>query len=81
MEVDQDTHLVILGDMNGQLNSIQEKIQSDINGRMIETWVSNKGLIHLNKDKKCIGKYTFGRLDKPRSAVDHVLVNKQMYEE
>merc|ERR1711888_480999 len=41
-------------------------------------WVTGKDLIHLNRSEKCIGKYTFGRPEGRRSAIDHVLVNQEL---
>jgi len=76
MEVDSD-NLAVMGDFYGRLNSI-ENIPSDVNGKMIEKWILDKNLYHLNNDKKCRGKYTYGRKG-ARSAVDHILVNDEMY--
>ena len=45
---------------------------------MIEEWVTGKDMIHLNRSEKCIGKYTFGRPEGRRSAIDHVMVNQEL---
>merc|ERR1711874_564161 len=39
MEVDADTELVCLGDMNGRLKRLEPSIKSDENGKMVEGWV------------------------------------------
>merc|ERR1712002_1452397 len=77
MEVDPDTSLMVLGDMNGRLVELEPGIKSDANGEMIRSWVENKDLIHLNAMDTCIGRYTFESLN-GRSAIDHVLVNDSM---
>merc|ERR1711888_296989 len=41
-------------------------------------WVTGKDMIHLNRSEKCIGKYTFGRPEGRRSAIDHVLENQEL---
>ena len=35
-------------------------------------------MIHLNKSELCEGTYTYGRPGKPKSAIDHVIVNTKM---
>ena len=47
---------------------------------MLEEWVNNQGLFHLNKSDLCEGVYTYGRPGKPKSAIDHVMVNTKMSE-
>merc|ERR1711874_652712 len=44
MEVDADTELVCLGDMNGRLSRLEPDIKSDENGKMVENWVRNKDM-------------------------------------
>ena len=35
-------------------------------------------LTHLNRSEKCVGKYTFGRPEGRKSAIDHVMVNTKL---
>ena len=44
---------------NGRLTKLEPSIRSDANGRMIENWVDNYNLFHLNSMDLCIGRYTF----------------------
>ena len=46
--------------------------------KMIEEWVMEKGLHHLNQQPNCRGLYTFGKSDKAKSSIDHTLVNDNM---
>merc|ERR1712030_104781 len=64
--------------MNARLSILEPSIETDANERMIEDWVGNMDLIHLNRSEKCVGKYTFGRPDGRRSAIDHVIVNQEL---
>merc|ERR1711874_895030 len=72
MEVEADTELVCLGDMNGRLKRLEPKIKSDENGKMIESWIINKDLNLLNETEECRGVYTF------TSPIDHILTNDTM---
>ena len=47
---------------------------------MLEDWVNDLEMIHLNKSELCEGTYTYGRPGKPKSAIDHVIVNTKMGE-
>lgn len=47
---------------------------------MLENWVNNLGMIHLNKSELCDGVYTYGTPGKPKSAIDNVIVNTKMGE-
>ena len=38
-------------------------------------------MTHLNRSDKCVGKFTFGRPEGRRSAIDHVLVNNKLNEQ
>ena len=38
MEVEQDTELICLGDMNGRLTKLEPNIKTDENGKMIEAY-------------------------------------------
>ena len=80
MIVEDDVNLVILGDINARLNILEPGKETDENGQMIEEWISEKDMIHLNRSSRCIGKYTFGRPENRRSAIDHILVNTRMGE-
>ena len=59
---------------------LEPRIEIDENGKMIENWINDQGMHHLNQSEKCIGTYTYGRLGGHRSAVDHILVNSLMEE-
>ena len=73
--------LVCLGNFNGSLKVLLEpKIENYINEKMIEEWINKQGLHHLNQSEKCVGTYTYGRPGKPRSTIDHILVNNYMEE-
>ena len=78
MQVEEGVNLVILGDINARLRILEPGIENDINGKMIEEWITGKNLIHLNRSEKCRGTYTFGRPEGRRSAVDYIIVNQEM---
>ena len=80
LEVVPEIRLVCLGDLNGRLNKLEPNIDTDENGKMIEEWIQEQGLHHLNQSSRCTGVYTYGRPNGPRSAVDHILVNSLMEE-
>merc|ERR1712121_329988 len=67
--------------MNARMSILETNIETDANGIMIEEWISGKDMTHLNRTEKCIGKFTFGRPEGRRSAIDHVLVNNKLYED
>merc|ERR1712239_4634 len=48
IDVDLDTALLVLGDFNGRLSKLETSIRTDVNGKMIESWVEGFNLIHLN---------------------------------
>merc|ERR1712030_127364 len=76
MEVEPGTMLMCLGDLNARTKELEPKLkQSDENGKMVEEWIRENGLHHLNQNGKCNGKYTFGKTTRKRSAIDHILVN------
>merc|ERR1711913_74938 len=77
MEVDADTELVCLGDMNGRLSRLEPDIKSDENGKMVENWVRNKDMNLLNETEECEGVYTFTSPN-GHSAIDHILTNDTM---
>ena len=74
MQVEEDVHLVILGDINGRLKSLEPEKSTDANGQIIEDWVNNLEMIHLNRSDLCEGTYTYGRPGKPKSAIGHVML-------
>ena len=74
MQVEEGVKLIVLGDFNARLRILEPGIETDINGRMVEEWIAEKGLQHLNRSEKCVGTYTFGRPGGRRSAVDHILI-------
>ena len=45
---------------------------------MIENWISQYNLNHLNQTEECIGTFTFST-SKGKSAIDHILVNNKLY--
>ena len=63
IEVDPGTTLICLGDFNGRLTRVEPNIVTDANGKMLEDWVTNYDLHHLNTTDKCTGKYTFHSLN------------------
>merc|ERR1711874_907306 len=77
IEVDPGTKLICLGDFNGRLTQLEPNITTDANGKMLEDWVNNYDLHHLNTIERCTGKYTFHSLN-GRSAIDHVLINNTL---
>ena len=58
MQVEEKTHLVCLGHMNGRLSTLEPNIKTDQNGLMLESWVNDLGMVHLNKSELCEGVYT-----------------------
>ena len=58
-EVEPDVSLICLGDFNGRLKKLEPRIDTDINGKMIENWTIKYNLNHLNQAKECVGTYTF----------------------
>ena len=42
IDVDTGADLLILGNFNGRISSIEEDITSDINGRIIEEWIKGR---------------------------------------
>ena len=79
MNVELETMVVCLGDFNARMTILEPKIRySDTNGLMLEKWTLTKGMHHLNQQPTCNGIYTFGKSEKARSAIDHVLVNDEM---
>jgi len=79
MEVDPNINLIVLGDFNGRLTSLEPDIKSDSNGLMIEKWVDKHDIFHLNSLITCTGKYTFESAN-GKSAIDHILTNGKLYE-
>merc|ERR1711874_641607 len=77
MEVDQETDLVCLGDMNGRLTKLEPDIKTDANGKMIERWTDLLNMHHLNYTEECVGTYTF-ESPNGHSTIDHVLVNNSL---
>ena len=81
MIVDPETHLICMGDFNARMTTLEPNIRySDTNGQMIEKWTLTNGMHHLNQQPTCNGVYTFGKSEKARNAIDHVLVNDIMIE-
>ena len=83
IESNSSKGLVVLGDMNGHLEILEDR-REDINGKMIMDWVSMYELKLLNADERCSGRYTWARTmrgerENQRSAIDMVLVNREVY--
>ena len=57
IESNEKEGLILTGDFNGHLRMIDGK-PDDVNGKMLIEWVEKYGLIILNLDEKCEGKYT-----------------------
>ena len=81
MQVEDGVNLLILGDMNARMSILEPNIETDANGAMIEEWIGGMDMTHLNRSDKCVGKFTFGRPEGRRSAIDHVLVNNKLNEQ
>ena len=77
IERNEKEGLIILGDFNGHLDILEDR-KEDENGKMVMEWTSTYGLILLNAEEKCSGKYTWSRGEQ-KSAIDFVLVNENMY--
>ena len=74
----EDKGLMILGDFNGHLELLEKERRTDENGRTVLSWLGNYNLTLLNADEKCDGTYTRTRGNQ-KSAIDWVLMNKEMY--
>ena len=79
VEENEKEALMVLGDMNAHMELLEENRKDDANGKMIMEWISELGLVLMNADEKCRGKYTWSRGDQ-RSAIDMVLMNGKLYE-
>merc|ERR1712121_294293 len=77
MKGDPNTALMVLGDINGRLTELEPDIKTDVNGKMVKSWIDKEDLHHLNALDTCIGKYTFESLN-GKSAIDHILTNGYM---
>ena len=80
MLVEEDVNLVVLGDMNARMGILEPERETDANGQMIEEWIYDKDMTHLNRSIKCTGTYTFGKQEGRRSAIDHIVVNAKIGE-
>merc|ERR1712239_88345 len=60
------------------LSKLETSIRTDVNDKMIESWIEEYNLVRLNAMDTCTGKYTF---DSPsgKSAIDHILTNMTLY--
>ena len=79
MEVDPGTSLLVLGDFNGRLAQLEKGKVTDKNGEMIESWVEQHSMHHLNTLDTCEGVYTFSTSN-GKSAIDHMLTNDILFE-
>ena len=78
LEVDPETTLICLGDLNGRMKTLEPEIETDENGKMIEEWIYKYSLNHLNQSEDCMGTYTFDSAT-GSSAIDHILVNDKLF--
>ena len=69
--------ILILGDFNCHLGYLgyQEENQ---NGRLVQRFVEDNGLVLLNADDRCTGEYTWER-GMQRSAIDLAITNQEGY--
>ena len=77
IKVDPNTALMVLGDINGRLTELEPDIKTDVNGKMVKSWIDKEDLHHLNALDTCVGRYTFESLN-GKSAIDHILTNDYM---
>ena len=77
-EVEPDVSLICLGDLNGRLKKLEPNIETDVNGLMIENWITKYSLNHLNQSEDCVGTYTFSSKN-GKSAIDHILINDKLF--
>ena len=77
-KVEPEVSLIYLGDLNGRLKTLEPDIETDSNGEMIENWISQYNLNHLNQTEECIGTYTFSTSN-GKSATDHILTNNKLF--
>ena len=70
--------LMIMGDFNGHIKWWDGK-EDDKNGGMLLEWIQDYGLIMLNMDDRCIGKYTWSRGEN-KSVIDYMMVNSRVYD-
>lgn len=68
---------IAAGDFNGHLGYLGQQSENE-NGRWINNFIEESGLILMNIDAKCIGVYTWERGD-TKSAIDFVLANERAY--
>lgn len=73
----ENNKMIILGDFNGHLGFIGDQ-RLDLNGKFVLNLMEKENMILLNNDEKCDGKYTREE-NNSKSAIDFVLVNKNMY--
>ena len=69
---------LVLGDFNGHLRVLEGDRGIDENGKMIVRLMEEFNLQLMNADKRCKGKYTWGRGGQ-RSAIDMILVNTEVF--
>ena len=49
IQVEPNMNLICLDDFNGRIHALEPRIRSDPNGQMIENWINEQGLHHLNQ--------------------------------
>ena len=67
----------VLGDFNGHLGYLGEQEENE-NGKQINKFIEETGLLLMNIDTKCTGVYTWER-GQQRSVIDLVMVNWKGY--
>ena len=55
MTVDPEVKRICLADINGRLKVLETRIETDINGKMVEEWTEKQDLHLLNQSEKCLG--------------------------
>ena len=78
IESNEREGLMIMGDFNGHIKWWDGK-DDDKNGEMLLEWIQDYGLIMLNMDDRCIGKYTWSRGEN-KSVIDYMMVNSRVYD-
>ena len=68
---------MMVGDFNGHLGYLGYQGENE-NGKIINRFIEESGMILMNIDNKCRGTYTWER-GESRSAIDLVLTNERGY--
>lgn len=68
---------ITCGDFNAHLGYLGDQDENE-NGRLVNLFIEESGLILMNIDEKCTGTYTWER-GEWKSAIDLVLTNERVY--